>query len=681
MLRKGLLFIMSLLLLVATLPALAQESPQIVNRSTTIQKVDGKEYFFHAVLQGQTLFSIAKAYGVSKEDILRENPELEDEDDLQYNQMIRIPVKKSSSSEEPKSETIRELTFVEHRVKRRETVYGISRMYNITQEELLEHNPDARTGLRPNMIVKIPQYRQKVVHFIEYTVPPRQTLFSISREFGVTIAELEKINPELRDGLKAGQTLRIPAEPEEEHQPPYVYEPQQEEKPQPATPKVADPYCADPSLKETYHVALLIPLYLENMKEDEEVSQKEMQKSYTFIEYYQGILLALDSLRASGADIRLTVMDVDDSDMKARQATWKTNLGEMDLIIGPFYPSVFPIIADFARERDIPVVAPLYSANDRDVWNDLLKKYPNMFQAIPGIQTQVNDMADYIVDNYSQDNIILVHNNQPAITGLITGYKNSLNEGLNRLAHFQDSINMAKLDGYFFNGVYVGERITNVYVLNDSLLKAQRRGNDITEPKMTRYKDKNNIKEIIFSRGGIDELKEAMDTNRRNVIVSLMGGEAVIADYARQLNQQRDTFDMVVFGVPQWNEYRSVDYNYLRNLNVHIFTSDFVDYENPDNLHFIRRYRSLNHVEPGPMGFWAVETGMYFFTALMQYGSEFYRCMDVMNQSKPYDTPFWFERANNKEGWENKFVYIYTYKDYQLIDVRNPRNKTMTERK
>lgn len=677
--KKIVLFITGFLLLAAGMQLHAQESPPIVNRSTTIQKVDGKEYFFHAVLQGQTLFSIARAYGVTEEDIRRENPELQGQE-LRYDQMIRIPVKQQPASAGPQTETIREIHYKEHQVRRRETVYGISRMYNISESELIEHNPHIRTGLHPNMIVKIPQYRQKVVHFVEYTAPPQQTLFSISREFGVTIADLEKLNPELKDGLKAGQTIRIPVEQTSQQQPPYVYEPEEEEMPKPATPVVADPYCENPTLKDTYQVALLIPLYLENMAENDDISQQALQKSYTFMEYYQGIIIALDSLRARGANIELTVMDVPDVELKARQATWNTNLGEMDLIIGPFFPSVFPIVANFARQRNIPIIAPLYSASDRVVWNELLKEYPNMFQAVPGIQTQVNDMANYIVEHYNKDNIILVHNNQPGITALISGYKSSLNDGLNRLEYYQDSINMAKLDGYFFNGVYVGERITNVYVLNDSLLKAQRRGDLITTPEPKRYKGKDNVTEIVFSRDGMEGLKEAMDTNRRNVIVSLMGGEAVIANYTRQLNQQRDTFDMVVFGVPQWSDYRSVDYSYLRNLNVHIFTSDFVDYKNPENLHFIRRYRNSNHVEPGPMGFWGVETGMFFFTALMQYGSDFFRCMDVMNQTKPYDTPFWFRRKNNNEGgWENQFVYIYTFRDYQLIDVRNPRNKNITQ--
>lgn len=669
------LYITGLVLFITSLSLQGQDSPQIVNRSTTIQRVDGKEYFFHAVLQGQTAFSIAKAYGVTVEDIFRENPDLQNQE-LRYDQIIRIPVKQQISSEEPQRETVKEVNYIEHQVKRRETVYGISRMYDIEEVELLKHNPQARTGLKPNMMLKIPRYRETVLNYIEYTVPPRQTLFSISREFGVTIADLEKVNPELTEGLKAGQTIKIPVEPPTQQQPPYIYDEDDEPQPTVAEPVVADPYCKDPQTKDHYKVALLIPLYLENIENEDEMSQKERERSFSFLEYYEGIVLALDSVRAMGADIRLTVIDVCDSEIKARSAIWNSDLGNMDLIIGPFLPNVFPIVANFAKDRDIPIVSPLYS-DDRD----MLRRFPNMFQVTPDVKTQMNDMASYVVDRFPEDNVILVHSNQPGISNLISGFKNTLNEELNRWEFMQDSINMAKLDGYFFNGgVYVGERISNVYVLNDSLLKAQKHGNNVHAIDFQKYASRDKVKEVIYSRDGIDTLKGSLDTNRRNILISLMGGEANIANYTRQLNQLRDTFDLTVFGVHQWRDYRSVDYNYLQNLNVHIFTSEFIDYDDPASINYIKTYSEQNHVEPGVMGFKAVETGMYFFTALMQYGPQFYRCMDVINQSKPYHIPFWFEKTAEDAGWENKYVYIYTYDNYKLKDVRDPKNKMTTQK-
>ncbi len=672
---KKIFLLIALWLSVSPYMLMGQESPEIVNRSTTVQVVDGKEYFFHAILQGQTLFSIARAYGVTVEEILRENPDV-NPDQIPVNQLIRIPVKKEQRQQpqrKQQTETLLEIAYTEHLVKRRETVYGISRKYDISEAELIEHNPEIRTGLHIGMILQIPRSRKVQVAFEEYTVPSGQTLFSISREFDVSVEELEKYNPQLKEGLKAGQLLRIPVEPQMPTQPPFAYDPEEEDMQTDEDSVIVDPYCDDPKTKSSYNVALLIPLHLENVSDGEEMSQHEREQSFRFLEYYEGIVLALDSIRALGADINLTVIDVDDSETKARSAIWNHDLASMDLIIGPFLPNVFPIVADFAHQRDIPIVSPIYS-EDRS----LLRKYPNMFQATPGFQTRMNDVASYIVEKYPGDNIILVHNNQQETIDLISGFKEDLNESLNRWHYKRDSINLAHLDGYFFDGVYVGERITNVYVLNDSLLDAKQSGNPDLDPRYEKYRQRDLVQEVIYTLNGIDSLKATLDTNRRNILISLIGGEPQIANYTRELNQLRDTFDLVVFGVPQWRNYRSLDSRYLMNLKVHLFDADFIDYTNSDNINFIKKYRDINHVEPDNMAFMGVRTGMYFFSALMHYGTEFHRCISFINHSKSYETPFLFQRPDDESGWENRFVYIFTYRDYRLIDVRDPKNKMIT---
>ena len=247
MLKKAFLILLSFLIISGNEILNAQDSPTVVTRSQTIQVVGGKEYSFHPVLQGQTLFSIARAYGVSQDDIYEANPELRDHG-LRFDQIIRIPVKQHVTPRQVESGAIKETTWVEHHVKRRETVYGISRQYGISQEELLRNNPHARTGLRPNMILSIPRQSERIVSFVEYTVPQGQTLFSISREFNVSIEEIEKLNPLLKDGLKAGQTIKIPAEAGPEQQPPFVVE----SRPVEITPEfnespiAVDPFCDNP---------------------------------------------------------------------------------------------------------------------------------------------------------------------------------------------------------------------------------------------------------------------------------------------------------------------------------------------------------------------------------------------------------------------------------------------------
>jgi LysM repeat protein len=668
---KKLIFSFACIIILAS-SGQTQDSPAIVNRSTTIQIINGKEYFFHAVLQKQTLFSIARAYGVTVDDIKRENPELNNQD-LRIDQIIRIPVKQHASSpDRVQTTSVTEVVFTQHQVKRRETLYGISRMYNITENDLIEHNPQARTGLKMNMILRIPQETTRMIYFREYVVMPRQTLFSISREFNVSIADIEGLNPGLKDGLKAGQVLRIPVEATAAHvQPPFIPETQQQADQR--IPVVADAYCENPQMKNHYNVALLIPLYLENLTEEGFISDQAKERSLSFIEYYEGIMIALDSVRARGADIRLTVYDVTESETKARATVWKPEMRSMDLIIGPFFPEAFKVAADFAKDRNIPIVAPMAS-EDRD----LLRRYPNMFQFAPSLQTQVKDMARFIVENYPEDNIILVHTNQSGLAGeMISTTRKALNDGISQFMYRRDSAHMAKMDGYYLNGVYVGERVSSAIVVNDSIRRQQRITGTAVDTDRSRFQGMENVREVVFTRDGIRGMRANMEKDKRNIVVTMMANEATIANYTRQMNQMRDSFDIVVFGVPQWRDYRSVDVNYLQRLNTHIFTMDYIDYDNRNTIDFIRRYRTQNLIEPGVMGVRAVETGVYFFTALMQYGTEFHRCMDVLNQTHARSSPFRFERVADG-GWENQSVFIYRYENFSLKNAKSSGNRIVT---
>jgi LysM repeat protein len=671
-LKKASLFLLINILFITGCVLKAQNQSPEITRSQTIQVVDGKEYFFHPVLPGQTLFSIARAYGVTQEEIYEANPDLRDHG-LRFDQIIRIPVRQSVESQRVASKAVQETTWIEHQVKRRETIYGISRQYDISQEELLRNNPQARTGLRPNMILRIPRQTERILTFTEYRVPAGQTLFSLSREFNVSIEDLEKLNPELKDGLKAGQVIRIPAKPAPEQQPPFIVEPEPHEDDieMPveyyAEPMEIDPYCEDPVLKEKYNVALLIPLYLDRIDQEFWENPNPKHPSFAFMQYYEGMLIALDSVRKMGADIRLSVYDVCDDASKAHAVLRKAEMAEMDLIIGPFYSNTLDIVAQYALRRNIPVVSPLHWEDNRQ-----LVSYPNLFQATPSIQTQMNDMAYFVSRNHASDNIILVHNNPSGVANnLIQGYKNTLNNELNYRQYYRDSVNLARVDGYFLNGVYVGERLTNVYVLNDSLLQARESNGD--NSLFRQYMQRDNLKEVIFMHNGMDSLKNLLDTNRRNLLISPIGGEALISDYIRQLNQLRDTFDINLYGVPQWIDYKSLDYRYLQNLKVHIFTPDFIDYEKPYNIDFIRKYRKRNHIEPDRVAFRAVKTGMFFFSALMKYGVDFHRCIPVINQQRSSGSPFAFYRAyGENSGWENNFVYIFKYEDYRLKNAKEP---------
>lgn len=111
--------------------------------------------------------------------------------------------------------------FLSHKVKKKETIFGITRKYNVTAEQLNEYNPLLKkVGLRKRMMLRIPVY-PKIVEKVtpppqvdqrtqSYIVKPKETKWRIAYNFQITIPQLEVLNPKIKKGLKEGQEIHVP---------------------------------------------------------------------------------------------------------------------------------------------------------------------------------------------------------------------------------------------------------------------------------------------------------------------------------------------------------------------------------------------------------------------------------------------------------------------------------------
>lgn len=200
-------------------------------------KATAQKFSTHAVKSGETLEAIAKQYKVTQAAILTYNKEIKQGQSLKPNTILVIP--KSSGVTEQKAgnktvirekETItRQLAndekpygFTTYRVKKKETLYGIAKRFNISEDDIKKYNRQLYSSqLKRKMLLKIPKFKN--VHsaggsvdegdFTMYKVLPKETRWSIANKHGITIDSLLLLNPDLSktsDYLREGQELRMP---------------------------------------------------------------------------------------------------------------------------------------------------------------------------------------------------------------------------------------------------------------------------------------------------------------------------------------------------------------------------------------------------------------------------------------------------------------------------------------
>ncbi|WP_163399206.1 LysM peptidoglycan-binding domain-containing protein [Flavobacterium fluviatile] len=162
----------------------------------------------YKIQKGETAYFIAQKYKVSVDEIYKLNPE--SQNGIKDNQIIKIPV---HSSEKPKSDQ-----QITHVVGEKETLYGLSRKYNVSVEALQNANPILANGLQVGQELVIPQKNSNFTKTestnsskTTHLVVAKESLFSIARQYNVSVQDLENLNKDLlQNGLQIGQTISIP---------------------------------------------------------------------------------------------------------------------------------------------------------------------------------------------------------------------------------------------------------------------------------------------------------------------------------------------------------------------------------------------------------------------------------------------------------------------------------------
>ena len=186
-------------------------NPEIKKDSIGMETINGKQFVVHKVGAGETLYAISKRYGVTVEKILEQNPTADA--GLEIDQVLKVPyvpraAKKNTSSG----------AGDKHIVAEKETLFSISRQYGVSVDDIKQWNnlTDNALALGQELIIRKKNTNTVVSTPTEiktgkgvHTVAAKETMFSIIRQYGITVQQLREWNSLQTDELKIGQTLYV----------------------------------------------------------------------------------------------------------------------------------------------------------------------------------------------------------------------------------------------------------------------------------------------------------------------------------------------------------------------------------------------------------------------------------------------------------------------------------------
>ena len=248
-----------------------------------------------------------------------------------------------------------------------------------------------------------------------HTVKKGQTLYLISKAYDVEVNDIIAENPMVKEGLKAEQKLLIPfpGQKNEENltKPAVNVQPAARKPDTVATDAVqAGVPCGNDNSarRNTYRVVLMLPLYLEEVEamNPETATDEDIENwnSLKFLPFYEGFILAVDSLQKQGLHLILHVYDVGKDSLKTQQLLKKPEIRSADLIIGLLFSRNFQIVAKFARDNRIPIVNPLSERSEIIRDNDMV------FKTNPSRSSLLENLAACMQKSMYRGQILIVRN-------------------------------------------------------------------------------------------------------------------------------------------------------------------------------------------------------------------------------------------------------------------------------
>ena len=571
-------------------------------------------YFLHTITKGQSLYSIASMYNVTTADIIKLNPGSSEQ--IKAGERLKIPQKNAGSGQQ---------TF--HTIQAGETLYKLTQRYGVTAQHICKANPGlSAENFRIGQVIVIPAQTESseetIINEVKsagavssastplkpkcrdmHRVERKETIYSISRLYGITEAELIAANPELRtEKLKKGKFLCIPYPSAGNNQ-------KEQEQPVSPTTIPTDNELFDKSKKENPKIATIKAAVMLPFMTDGSGNRDEQTR---MVEYYEGFLMAVDSLKEKGVSIDIYTYDTYNNTSSVKSILAKDEMKNMNIIFGPAYPEQVKPVADFAKKNNIRLVIP-FTSKGNEVFNN-----PSIYQINTPQSYLYSEVYEHFTRKFTNANVI-----------------------------FLDAEDGDKDKADFIKG-----------------LKEELKGKHIP---FTELKG-----EAITP----ESLKGAMNATLDNVFIPTSGTNIALIKLLPQLIvtlRDNPDYRMQLFGYPEWQTYTNDHLASFYELDTYFYSSFYTNNLFPEAIRFSSAYRKwyskdMSNTFPkyGMLGF---DTGYFFLKGLSQYGSNLEDKLNKVTVT-PIQTGFKFERVNNWGGFINRKVFfVHFTKNYELIKL------------
>jgi LysM repeat protein/ABC-type branched-subunit amino acid transport system substrate-binding protein len=587
-----------LLLFLALMVSSCATRAQVISSKT--EEVNGVKYYIHTVEKGQTLYALSKLYQIDVNEITAANPG--SDQGIKEGAIIRIPVAKSKATapvvstpapttSTPKTEIKGD--FVIHEVQRKETLYSISKLYNIDINDIIAANPGSDAGVKKGQELRIPV--KKVIldpvtpptATVKHIVASGETLYGIAKKYGVTVESIQQANGGLELGLRANQELIIPGvDPVKQNETAGTF-------PDKTGNTVT---ISGEHIKEKYNIALMLPFYTHYT--DTMESREKMLREVA-LQVYRGALMAADTLEAHGLRANIFTYDVLDGKSSITGVLENPEMQKMDVVIGPTFRDALNDASIWGAKNGVHFVCPVQQSNK------VLLNSSNMSKSIASSATQWISVARHIYKTSPNENIIIIDSKNIDDRRSIDAFR----EEWKRLS---------------------GDSLNNIVVVNDA----------------------SNF-----------NVQEKYSVSSKNIVIAPTSDKKLISTLFRVLGEG----NIVVYGNETWENMEIISVTNRNKYNVHFPQTSFVDYNNYRVQRWIENYRKRFKSEPSEYAFLGFDLMIYYGSGLQQFGRNFPNHFNEIKAQQLYAHGFDFIKTGQESGFENQYVSIIGTKDFVLV--------------